>query len=180
MSNQKLRLATLAMLIVGGAACATSEPKTVATNVRSLPTSPSPVIAGNEIPSGTKLFVQLEQPIDKSTQPGQRYTARVAQDVLDESGRALIPIGSELLGYVVSVTPGTDKQPAVVGLNVDSLLVRGVMHPIDGRVAAATFQAPEAPSLPSGTMLNVELEQPIAVASLRAPRTAQRQMHREP
>src|SRR5215471_10844602 len=108
MFNQRLRVATLATVIVGAAACATNQP--TQTSVRSLPTTPSPVISGNEIPSGTKLFVQLDQPIDKSTQPGQRFTARVAQDILDDSGRALVPVGSELMGFVVSVFPGSDKQ----------------------------------------------------------------------
>src|SRR5215813_2466773 len=100
MWNQRLRLATLAMGVIGAAACA-MEPQQ--TSVRSLPGTPSPVISGDEIPSGTKLFVQLEQPIDKSTLPGQRYTARVTQDVLDDSGRALIPVGAEVLGQVVNV-----------------------------------------------------------------------------
>jgi hypothetical protein len=176
MCNHRLRVATLAMVVVGAAACATNEPKQ--TSIRSLPSTPSPVISGNEIPSGTKLFVQLEQPIDKATQPGQRFTARVAQDILDDSGHALIPVGSELMGFVVSVFPGSDKQPAVVGLNVDSLIVKGLLHPIDGRVATMTLQGTEAPRLPAGTMINVELERPIAVASLQRPRTAQRQMPR--
>jgi hypothetical protein len=178
MSNQRLRLAAVAMVVTGAAACA-SWNKPEQTSIRSLPSTPSPVVSGDVIPSGTRLFVQLEQPIDKSTQPGQRYTARVAQDILDDSGHALIPIGSELMGYVVSVSKGSDKQPAVVGLNVDSLIVKGVLHPIDGRVAAATLQGSDAPHLPAGTIINVELEQPIAVASLQRPHTAQRQTHRE-
>src|SRR5215831_7458282 len=176
MWNGRARVAPFALAVISVAACAQQQK----TSVRSLPETPSPVISGDQVPPGTKLFVQLEQPIDKTTLPGQRYTAMVAQEVLDTSGEPLIPVGSEVMGRVVNVTAAKGKQPALVDLNVDSLIVRGVMHPITGRIPPTTLLIENAPRLPAGTVLNVEIQSPISVAALRQPRTAQRPKTRTP
>src|SRR5262249_4178099 len=91
-------------------------------------------LAASSAAVGTKLVVQLEQPIDKHTQPGQRYTALVTQKVIDSKGQPIIPVGSQVMGRVISVHKSEKDKPAVVNLNVDSLIVNGMSHPIGGRI----------------------------------------------
>jgi hypothetical protein len=152
------------------------------TRVQSVPTTPRPIVHGDQIPAGTKLLIALDQPIDLSAQVGQRFSARVAQDLVDASGQPVIPQGSEVLGRLVAVRPAMEKEkePANVDLVIDEMMVRGVSHPIAGKISATTVSTTvKEPALPRGTVLVMQLEHPIDVASMHPTHTAERKSPRK-
>jgi hypothetical protein len=157
-----------------GLGCSTTQH----TQVQSAPAKATPIVEGDHIPSGTEFMVQLDQPINKDTDPGQRFSAHVVQDVVDANGMPLIPSGSLVMGQVAAVEKGSDKHPAKVVLTVQGLLVRGVVHPVDAGIVETTLNrkvtAPSnhEPELPAGAPLTVKIQRPIATASLLGHHTA--------
>jgi hypothetical protein len=122
---------------LGLAACGTTE-----TRVASPEGPPAPVVVqGSRIEPGTQLTVQIDQPIGKDTAIGQPYTGRVVQAIVDEAGDPIVPVGSQVQGRVAAIQRAKGKQPAAVDLTVETLQVRGVVHPIDGRIVATDIEA---------------------------------------
>src|SRR5262245_16742237 len=90
-------------------------------------TRPAPVVVhGASVRSGTRLLVELEQGLGTGSTPGQFYTAKVIQPVLDDHGQPVIPEGSEVAGHVREVRKASGNTPAMVHLTVDKIEVHGV------------------------------------------------------
>jgi hypothetical protein len=174
MGTKLFRVALVTALGLG--ACASLAPQQQnQTRVQSLPPNPRPIVRGGEIPAGTKLLVQLDHAIDLSAQAGQRFSARIAQDLLDASGQPVIPMGAEVRGRVLSARAGTQNQPAQVNLILDDLLVGGVVHPVGAKISSTLVTTSgNEPAIPRGTAFSMELERPIPLAALQTRHTAQR------
>src|SRR5262249_49169141 len=87
--------------------------------------------------STAESLVELEQGFGSGSSPGQLFTAKVIQPVLDDKGQPVIPEGSEVIGHVRDVQKGSGDTPATVHLSLDTLLVHGVEHPLTGRFVSA-------------------------------------------
>lgn len=70
--------------------------------------TPTPTRTGsNIVPTGTEVRATLDTHLSsKTSQPGEQFTATVAQDVKGETGQTLIPAGSKLRGEVTNVEEG--------------------------------------------------------------------------
>lgn len=78
----------------------------------------------NYIPPGTDFAVRVNENIE-TNEPGKRFTAEVAQDIVDRSGRIIVPRGSGAELVVVAVNSGGTVGTRTVSLGVDSVTVRG-------------------------------------------------------
>jgi hypothetical protein len=216
--RQNKTIPFVALLVVAASACASHE------TVVASPAQAEPiVVTGSHIQSGTRVPTRLDQAIGKDTPRGQTFTAKVMDPIVDENGEAIIPAQSVVMGRVGDVKAGSGSKPAEVDLVIQSVLVRGVEHPIDARIVATNVEggkpgvkgshvaigaggggllggilggwqgaviggvtgalagtaislgvSGKEAKLPAGTVLVVELQRPISVASLRGPRPAMR------
>ena len=73
------------------------------------PSGPESVdIQNGTIPSGTQLSIRTDEQIQADSQSvGQTYQAEIAQDVVDQNGRVVIPKGSPARLTVANVNSGT-------------------------------------------------------------------------
>lgn len=103
-----------------------------------VPSEPVPAI-----PVGTEVGGELVTALSTETsQPGDRFSARVPEDVLAANGMVLVPRGSEIRGRVTEAreSPGAD-QPAVIRLAVDVLVIDGREIPVAASVVEAQVRA---------------------------------------
>lgn len=91
----------------------------------------------NYIPPGTNFAVRVNEAIE-SNEPGKRFMAEVAQDIVDRSGRVIVPRGSAAELVVVAVNSGGTVGTRTVSLGVDSVTVRGRKYNV---ATAATEEA---------------------------------------
>jgi len=78
----------------------------------------------NYIPPGTDFAVRVNENIE-TNEPGKRFMAEVAQDIVDRSGRVIVPRGSGAELVVIAVNSGGTVGTRTVSLGVDSVTVRG-------------------------------------------------------
>ena len=78
----------------------------------------------NYIPPGTNFAVRVNENIE-TNEPGQKFMAEVAQDIVDRSGNVIVPSGSQAEIVVVAVDGGGAVGTRTVSLGVDSVTVRG-------------------------------------------------------
>jgi membrane-bound inhibitor of C-type lysozyme len=78
------------------------------------------------IPNGTELSVRTNEAIDsKSATVGQRFSAVVAADVVDSSGRVTIARGSDAELVIRSTSGGSISSASDLVLDVDSITISG-------------------------------------------------------
>lgn len=83
----------------------------------------------NYIPPGTDFAVRVNENIE-TNQPGKRFMAEVAQDIVDRSGRVIVPRGSNAELVVVAANSGGTVGTRTVSLGVNSVTVRGRKYEI--------------------------------------------------
>ncbi len=87
---------------------------------------PSGSIGSRLIPRGTQLSIRTNEAIDsKTAREGQRYSAVIEQDVLDNTGALAIPKGADV-DLIIRSTEGSD-----LVLDVDSVVVGGRRYTLD-------------------------------------------------
>jgi hypothetical protein len=70
---------------------------------------------GNELPSGTDIFANLDSALStKTSQPGDHFSATISQPVRDENDQIVIPAGAHLNGQVTESEEGRNL-PTVRG-----------------------------------------------------------------
>ena len=78
------------------------------------------------LPAGTQISVITSDTIDsKSANDGQTYAASIAQDVLDDNGRAVIPKGADAQLVIRSVNTGGETGTSNLALDLQSVQVAG-------------------------------------------------------
>ena len=83
------------------------------------------------LPNGTELSVRTNEVIDsKTANVDQTYSAVVANDVLDNSGRVTIPKGSDARLVIRSASGGSITSASDLVLDVDSLTVSGSRYTV--------------------------------------------------
>lgn len=109
--------------------------------------------AQTNIPVGTIIPVALNSSFDaKSCNPGQKVTAKVAQDVPLYNG-AEIKAGTRVLGEILEVTPAQNSQPATIALRFDQIEIAGHTMPLstDLRALASPGEVRSAQEPTAGT-----------------------------
>lgn len=94
------------------------------------------------IPVGTEIGAELTAALStEANRAGDRFSARVQEDVLGADGLVLVPRGSEIRGRVTEAleSPGAD-QPAILRLAVESLVIQGREIPITASVTEAQLR----------------------------------------
>lgn len=76
----------------------------------------------NYIPPGTDFAVRVNEAIE-SNEPGRTFMAELAQDIVDRSGRVIVPTGSAAELVVVAVNSGGTVGTRTVSLGVNTIMV---------------------------------------------------------
>ncbi len=94
------------------------------------------------IPAGTEVVTRLTASLETGVNhAGDRFTARVDEDLLAANGMVMIPRGSEILGRVVEARESSGPDDAaVILLQVDALVVDGVEIPVRASVVDAEVE----------------------------------------
>lgn len=94
---------------------------------------------GGIIPAGATVWLTLTEPIGQDNQVGDRFTARVAQNVSSDRGELLIPAGATVTGRIVELEEsGRTGEEAVIGLAFDSIQIGGTTQSFSANVVETT------------------------------------------
>jgi hypothetical protein len=95
------------------------------------PTRPAEV----NIPAGTNLTVRINQHISvKTNRAGDRFDGEIAEPVLGEDNRVVIPKGSPVAGVIEAAhRRGRFKGASVLQLQLTTLTLNGTPYPLDTR-----------------------------------------------
>lgn len=105
--------------------------------------SSSPQMAtGGWIHAGTRLVATLDTPIGTDvSRVGDPFFATMMTPIVDEQGSVVIPAGAKIVGRVADLRTTRGGEPAVVGLEVQSISFAGASRPLGARVVEADVQA---------------------------------------
>jgi len=117
----------LAVLTLAG--CASSKQSSTA----STPPAPQAIRvtgAPNEIPSGTRLEVRTNELITSTSSEGKTYAGEVATDVVDSSGKLLLPKGAPVELVLMETRQGRGIKGSSVQLGLRSVTVNGSTYQV--------------------------------------------------
>jgi len=95
------------------------------------------------VPAGVEIGAELQEALSTARNTvGSPFTARVTEDVLAADGMVVVPLGSLVRGRITEAreSSGPDD-PAMLRLQVESLVIRGTTHPVVATVVSADVQA---------------------------------------
>lgn len=98
---------------------------------------------GVVIPAGSRIPLEMVTRLSSATSwPGDRFRARVVEDVLAEDGLVLVPRGAVLEGVVSRAVRGDagDEREPVLDLEPRALLMSGRVYDLHARVAEAELE----------------------------------------
>jgi hypothetical protein len=117
----------MTVLFAGGCrgAAVTSEPNTAVQ-------AAAPLARSDYIPAQTVLNAQLGQTLStESSQPGDRFTATVRDNLMAADGSVVVPTGSVVTGVVREVqTSGHVGEQAAIRLEFQTIAIHGRAHPL--------------------------------------------------
>ena len=94
-------------------------------------------VSGRYVPSGQKLSVRIEQPLDTAATPrGTAFSAVVLQPLNDNTGAVLVPVGARLRGHLHSSSGATGERLRLRFEGIDTTLGQAA---IAARVDDATY-----------------------------------------
>lgn len=111
--------------------------------VSSPPASTAPqVAAGGTVQAGTRLVATLDTPVGTEySKVGDAFSATIQTPVVDGSGATVIPAGSKVVGRVAELRETRGEDPAVVELDVESLVYNGISRPLNARIVDAQVES---------------------------------------
>ncbi|MBS1820734.1 MAG: hypothetical protein JST61_01965 [Acidobacteria bacterium] len=125
----------------GQAAQPTSSQATVMVNGRPETPAAAPVPGGNpvivpadvKIPAGTTLAIRINQHISvKTSQAGDRFDGEIAEPVVGDNGRVIVPKGTPVGGVVAaSHKRGHFKGASILQLRLTSMTLNGTRYPLE-------------------------------------------------
>lgn len=111
--------------------------------VRDLESTP-PLPAGTTVlPAGTIIILEMDTRLSSAnSQTADRFRAHVAQPVIDESGRMLVPVGTSIEGHVSSVSKAKWRhRSGIIGIVFDNFLSPdGRPVPVRGTLTSANAE----------------------------------------
>ena len=97
--------------------------------------------AGSQtLPEGTLFILRMKTRLNSgSSRVSDRFTAQVAEPLLDQSGRMLVPVTSLIEGHVAAVTPAQyRRRSGIIAVSFDRLrLADGRAFPVSGMLTSA-------------------------------------------
>jgi len=119
----------------------TSSPATVMVNGQPETAAPAAVPGGNpvivpadvKIPAGTTLSIRINQHLSvKSSQAGDRFDGEMAEPVVSDNGRVIVPKGTPVGGVVAaSHKRGHFKGASILQLRLTSMTLNGTRYPLE-------------------------------------------------
>jgi len=129
MKHSRATIAALAALLV--AACAQAGMQVRGTAGPGEGPARVAVGQGGELPRGTTVWLGLDERISvERNRVGDRFRARLSQDVVSTRGELLLPRGTPVTGRIIELRPAAGDEPAAVGLALDSIEVAGAREPL--------------------------------------------------
>ena len=123
-------LLTSAGLILSGCAATTGTASRTTTTAPAGPITTSTSEPG-VIPAGTQLAVRTNEAISsEQAEPGKTYSAEITNDVIDQTGKVLIPRGARAELAVVETSSGGAVGSAELGLALRSITIGGRSHSV--------------------------------------------------
>ena len=118
-----------------------SSQATVMVNGQPETATPAPVPGGNpiivpadvKIPAGTTLAIRINQHLSvKSSQAGDRFDGEIAEPVVGDNGRVIVPKGTPVGGVVAaSHKRGHFKGASILQLRLTSMTLNGTRYPLE-------------------------------------------------
>lgn len=107
------------------------------------PETLAPEVEPVAIPAGARIVGVLEHSIStRSHEAGDRFEARVVEEVLAADGMVLVPEGARLVGRVVEAEASRDSdRDAVLVLAFESLVMNGQTFPMNSTVVEVEMAA---------------------------------------
>lgn len=125
----------------GQAAQPTSSQATVMVNGQPETTAPTPTPGGApvivpadvKIPAGTTLAIRINQHLSvKSSQSGDRFDGEIAEPVVGDNGRVIVPKGTPVGGVVAAAHKrGHFKGASILQLRLTSMTLNGTRYPLE-------------------------------------------------
>jgi hypothetical protein len=102
------------------------------------PAPPAPAPGAAQLEAGTAIgAVAISSITSRSNKPGETLAARIDEAITTAAGRVVIPAGSVVSLTIVALKPAPNKSATdgTVELRVTEVVINGVSHPIDAKVA---------------------------------------------
>jgi hypothetical protein len=138
------QVATLSLLALSAIGCA----RTVRVESES-PGILEPVmmpVNSRALPTGTDLYVELDNSIGRGTRVGDMFSATVRHAVYAQNGARVVPAGAKVYGRVAALDePNFPGEPAAIRLDFNRLVFGGRSYPFDAQIASTDLEE-RAPS----------------------------------
>lgn len=92
------------------------------------------------IPAGTEVMLLTSEPINTDKRLDRPFNARIAHDIVSQSGRILVPMGAPAELVVAQVDQGGIRGTPSLELAIRSITVNGKRYPIDAATAPTTTE----------------------------------------
>jgi hypothetical protein len=98
--------------------------------------APPPAPTSFTLRAGTGVAMSVDDSITtRHAKPGDTFKATVSEDIRDNSGHVVIPMGSVVMGTVVSAVPAPNpRATGHLDLSVSTVAVRGRVYTVEGTV----------------------------------------------
>jgi hypothetical protein len=107
------------------------------------------------LPTGTDLYVELDNRIGRETRVGDLFSATVRHAVYAQNGARVVPAGAKVYGRVAALDdPSFAGEPTAIRLDFNRLVFSGRGYPFDAQIASTDLDArPPARSLSERVIL---------------------------
>ena len=89
------------------------------------------------LPTGTDLYVELDNRISRETRVGDMFSATVRHAVYAQNGARAVPAGAKVYGRVAALDePNYPGEPTAIRLDFNRLVFGGRSYPFDAQIAS--------------------------------------------
>jgi hypothetical protein len=89
------------------------------------------------LPTGTDLYVELDNRIGRETRVGDLFSATVRHAVYAQNGARVVPAGAKVYGRVAALDePSYAGEPTAIRLDFNRLVFAGRSYPFDAQIAS--------------------------------------------
>jgi hypothetical protein len=93
------------------------------------------------LPTGTDLYVELDNRIGRETRVGDMFSATVRHAVYAQNGARVVPIGAKVYGRVAALDEANyPGEPAAIRLDFNRLVFGGRSYPFDAQIASTDLE----------------------------------------
>jgi hypothetical protein len=130
------RVGTLTLLALSAIGCAARAVRVESESPGTLEPVMMPVNA-RALPTGTDLYVELDNRIGRGTRVGDLFSATVRHTVYAQNGARAVPAGAKVYGRVAALDrPSFPVEPMAIRLDFNRLVFGGRGYPFDAQIAS--------------------------------------------